>query len=81
MKDLFATIKAVIVILLLSIRDCFNLSFILYLFAQAQSAPPQSLPLLVNPALSSLKPWTATMMVPGRALSTVVAAGVTRTLM
>ena len=79
MKDLFATIKAVIVILLLSIRDCLNLSFSLHLFAQDQSAPPQSLLLLAFPALSSLKPWTATLMEPTVALLTVVAAGVTLT--
>ena len=47
--------------------------------AQARSAPPQSLPLLANPALSSLKPWTATMTVPMVALLTVVVAGVTLT--
>ena len=51
------------------------------LIAQAQSAPPQSLPLLANPALSSLEPWTATMMAPEMALSTAAAVGVTRTLM
>ena len=41
---------------------------------QAQSALPQSFPLLANPALSSLEPWTATM-----SLTTTAAANVLRT--
>ena len=59
-----------------------SLTFIYYvLIAQAQSAPPQSLPLLANPALSSLEPWTATMKAARKALSNAVAVGVTRILM